>query len=63
MVKIFLKWNLIDEKSPFTINPAKDGIFDAPLFHHPIIPWAVQKHRFHKIHLISISFTIFETTD
>jgi len=24
--------------SPFKTNPAKDGIFDFPLFHHSIIP-------------------------
>jgi len=33
----------VNEKLPFKTNPAKDGIFDFPIFHHSIIPCATQK--------------------
>lgn len=32
LVKFFLKWKSINEKISFKINPAEDGIFDAPIF-------------------------------
>jgi hypothetical protein len=33
-IRLDLTGKLISEKLPFKINPAKDGIFDIPLFHH-----------------------------
>ncbi len=31
--------------NPLKTNPAKDGIFDFPLFHHSIIPCVRQNHQ------------------
>ena len=36
---------LINNAIPLKTNPAKDGIFDFPLFHPSIIPCVMQKHR------------------
>ncbi len=36
---------LINSSLLLKINPAKDGIFDFPLFHHSIIPCMRQKHQ------------------
>ncbi len=36
--KIEVDIEAINGKLPFKINPAKDGIFDFPIFHHSIIP-------------------------
>jgi len=45
------------EKLPLKTNPAKDGIFDFPLFHHSIIPCARQKLRPWKTPLFLVSCT------
>jgi len=31
--KIILTWKIINEKLIYKLNPAKEGIFDIPLFH------------------------------
>jgi hypothetical protein len=36
---------LRNEKLPIKANPAKVAIFDFPIFHHSIIPFARQKIR------------------
>ncbi len=38
LVKFLLTGEFINEKFPLKNNPAKDGIFDFPIFHPSIIP-------------------------
>jgi len=54
MVKFILTQKLkmlLNKKFPLKNNPAKDGIFDIPIFHHSIIPCARQKYNASKISL------------
>jgi hypothetical protein len=41
LAMFILTREVINEIFPFKNNPAKDGIFDFPIFHHSIIlpPW------------------------
>jgi len=50
----------INERLPLKTNPAKDGIFDFPIFHHSSIPCVRQKLRPRKTPVFLVSCTISE---